>query len=84
MVPASLAARSSLPVGGVETNVAWLRVAVIAVGAVVLLWGNDVSTNRLWWCLAFVLVLFAGLQILVGAGRHRDQVASGGPDLVPT
>jgi len=68
----------------VASNVAWLRVAVVVSGVIVLLWGNNVSTDRLWWCLALVLALLAGLQVLVGACRHRDQVVSAGPDLVPT
>jgi hypothetical protein len=84
-IGSSIAGSAIAPAGRwVGSNVAWLRVAVIAFGAVVLLWGNDVSTNRLWWCLALVLALLAGLQILVGAGRHRDQAASPGPDLAPT
>ena len=63
---------------------AWLRVVVVALGAVVLLCGNDVSTDRLWWSLALVVVLLAGLQVLVGTGRHRYQVASAERDVVPT
>jgi hypothetical protein len=58
--------------GWVAANATWLRVAVVALGIVVLLWGNDVSTDRLWWSLALVLVLLASLQVLVGAGRERD------------
>ena len=38
------------------------------VGAVVLLWGNDVSLSRLWWSLALVLVLLA---VPPGPGRSR-------------
>jgi len=60
----------------VETNVAWLRVVVIALGIVVLLWGNNASTDRLWWSLALVLVLLAALQVLVGAGRSRELAAT--------
>ena len=63
---------------------AWLRVVVVALGAVVLLWGNDVSTDRLWCSLALVVVPLAGPQVLVATGRHRYQVASAGPDVVPT
>ncbi len=54
----------------VAGNVGWLRVAVAALGTVVLLWGNDVSLARWWWSLALVLVLLAVLQVLVGAGRR--------------
>ena len=61
------------PVGGagrwVAANVGWLRATVGVLGAVVLIWGNDVSPTRFWWSLAFVLVLLALLQVLVGAGR---------------
>ena len=61
------------PVGGagrwVAANVGWLRGAVGVLGVVVLIWGNDVSSTRFWWSLAFVLVLLALLQVLVGAGR---------------
>ena len=57
----------------VETNVGWLRVVVVALGVVVLLWGNNVTTDRLWWSLALVLVLLAGLQVLVGAGDGRGR-----------
>jgi hypothetical protein len=53
----------------VATNSRWLRVAVGLLGVVVLLWGNNVSTSRLFWSLALVLGLLAVLQVLVGAGR---------------
>ncbi len=53
----------------VAANAGWLRAAVGVLGAVVLFWGNDVSTSRLWWSLALVLVLLALVQVLVGAGR---------------
>ena len=60
------------PVGGagrfVAANARWLRVAVGVLGAVVLLWGNDVSLPRLFWSLALVVVLLAAVQVLVGAG----------------
>jgi len=57
----------------VAANAGWLRVVVVALGAVVLLWGNNASTDRLWWSLALVLVLLAVLQVLVGAGREHKQ-----------
>ena len=68
----------------VASNVVWLRVVVVAVGAVVLLWGNNVSTGRLWWSLALVLVLLALLQVLVGAGRDREPAGPSAPDLATT
>lgn len=68
------------PVGGagswVAANVTWLRVAVVALGGVVLLWGNDVTMDRLWWSLALVLALLVVLQILAGAGRPREPSVS--------
>jgi hypothetical protein len=68
------------PVGGagrwVAANARWLRVAVGVLGAVVLLWGNDVSPTRLLWSLALTVVLLGIVQILVGAGRGTDAVGS--------
>ena len=55
----------------VTANARWLRVAVGALGVVVLLWGNDISVSRLVWSLLLVVVLLAVVQILVGAGRRR-------------
>lgn len=66
----------------VAANVAWVRVVVVALGAVVLLWGNNVSMNRLWWSLALVVGLLVVLQVLVGAGRPRETTASLGSDAV--
>ena len=61
------------PVGGagrwVAANARWLRVVIGLLGAVVLLWGNDVSLSRLFWSLVLVVVLLAVVQVLVGAGR---------------
>ncbi len=68
------AALADGPVGGagrwVVANAGWLRVAVGVLGAVVLMWGNDVSPSRLLWSLVLVLVLLALVQALVGAGRR--------------
>jgi len=62
------------PAGGtgrwVAANARWLRVAVGVLGAVVLLWGNDVSPSRLTWSLVLTVVLLAVVQVLVGAGRE--------------
>jgi hypothetical protein len=64
------------PVGGagrwVAANARWLRVAVGVLGAVVLLWGNDVSPTRLFWSLLLTVVLLGIVQILVGAGRGTE------------
>ncbi len=60
------------PVAGavrwVAANARWLRVAVGVLGAVVLLWGNDVSPSRLFWSLLLTVVLLGVVQVLVGAG----------------
>ncbi|GGU34294.1 hypothetical protein GCM10007979_36780 [Nocardioides albus] len=60
----------------VDANACWLRVAVVALGVVVLLWGNQVTTGRVWWSLALVLVLLACLQVLIGAGRTDKRADS--------
>jgi len=60
---------------------------VVVLGGVVLLWGNDVSMSRLWWSLALVLVLLAGIQVLVGAGRGKEPAPPtppAAPQLAPT
>jgi hypothetical protein len=66
------AALADGPAGGagrwVAANARWLRVAIVVLGAVVLLWGNDLSVSRLLWSLALVVVLLAVVQVLVGAG----------------
>jgi hypothetical protein len=60
------------PVGGagrwVAANARWLRVVIGLLGAVVLLWGNDLSVSRLLWSLLLVVVLLAVVQVLIGAG----------------
>jgi hypothetical protein len=53
----------------VAVNARWLRVAIGFLGAVVLLWGNNISTSRLFWSLALVALLLIVVQVLVGAGR---------------
>ncbi len=53
----------------VAANTRWLRVAVGVLGAVVLLWGNDVSLSRLFWSLLLTVVLLGVVQVLAGAGR---------------
>ena len=63
----------------VRPNAGWLRVVVIALGSVVLLWGNQVILTRLWWSLALALVLLAAVQILVGAGRTTGAVQPAPP-----
>jgi hypothetical protein len=65
-LPDGLVGQSGRWVAG---KVAWLRVAAVVLGAVVLFWGNSPSPSRFWWSLALVLGLVAALQVLVGAGR---------------
>jgi len=75
-------------VGGVgrwvRPNAGWLRVVVVTLGAVVLLWGNDVTLTRLWWSLALVVLLLAALQILAGAGRAARTLQPGPPPQTTT
>ena len=70
------------PLGGagrwVAANARWLRVAAAVLGAIVLLWGNDVSLSRLLWSLLGVVVLLAVVQVLVGAGHRADRGPSAG------
>lgn len=63
----------------VAANASWLRVAVTVLGAVVLLWGADVTTDRLFWATLLVVVLLAILQVLVGAGRAERSGGQGTP-----
>ena len=69
------AALADGPVGGagrwVAANARWLRVVIGVLGAVVLLWGNDISPSRLLWSLVLVVVLLAVVQVLVGAGGRN-------------
>jgi hypothetical protein len=71
------------PVGNagrwVAPNAGWLRVVAGLVGAVVLLWGNNMSVSRLFWSLVLVVGLLAVVQVLVGAGRSASQA----PPMVP-
>ncbi len=52
----------------VAANARWLRVAVGVLGAVVLLWGNDVSLPQLFWSLLLTVALLGVVQVLIGAG----------------
>jgi hypothetical protein len=54
----------------VTANARWLRIAVGLLGAVVLLWGNNVSPTRLLWSLLLTVALLAAVQILIGASRR--------------
>jgi hypothetical protein len=53
----------------VAGNARWLRIAAGVLGAIVLLWGNEVSPARLFWSLVLTVVLLAVVQFMVGAGR---------------
>jgi hypothetical protein len=59
-------------------NTGWLRYAVLALGVVVLLWGNDVSLSRLAWSVCLVVALLAVVQVLAGVARGRRH--SSAPD----
>jgi len=60
--------------GWVASNAGWLRVVSGVAGAVVLLWGNNASPERLAWSVLLVLVLLAVIQVLVGtAERPRSR-----------
>ena len=50
-------------------NALWLRIVAGVLGVVVLLWGNNISSSRLFWSTVFVAVLLAIIQVLVGVGR---------------
>lgn len=67
------AALADGPVAGtgrwVKANVGWLRIVIAAIGGVVLLWGNQVSEERLFWAMVVVLALLAIVQVLVGVGN---------------
>jgi hypothetical protein len=47
-----------------------VRSGFVVLGVLVPLWGNDVFLSRLWWSLAFVFVLLAVMEVMVGAGRE--------------
>jgi hypothetical protein len=64
----------------VAANAGWLRYAVGVLGAVVLLWGNDISVARLFWSLGLVVVLLMAVQVFVGVGRGPRRAS---PEPVP-
>jgi hypothetical protein len=76
-------ALADTPVGGAgrwtAANARWLRVAIAALGVVVLLWGNDISPSRLFWSFALVILLLVLVQVLVGAGRESAASRSAPP-----
>ena len=64
----------------VAANAGWLRYAAGGLGAVVLLWGNNISESRLFWSLMLVVVLLMAIQVFVGVGRGSRRT---GPEPVP-
>ncbi len=74
---------SAGPVGEVgpwfAAHLGWVRAVVGVLGAVVLFWGNNVSSSRFWWSLALVLALLALLQVLIGAGRAATESGPAAP-----
>ncbi|MGB7983045.1 MAG: hypothetical protein WCF36_19855 [Candidatus Nanopelagicales bacterium] len=68
----------------VASNAPWLRGVALALGVVVLMWGNAATPTRLLWSVLFVVVLLVALQVLVGSGRGREGVsAAPSADLEP-
>ena len=63
-------------------NVKWLRVVVVVLGAVVLMWGNEISVQRLFWAAGLTIVLIAALEVLVGAGTVAAEADAPPDDLV--
>lgn len=65
----------------VRANGVWLRVVIAALGGVILLWGNQISQERLLWAVIVVVVLLMLVQVLVGVGRASSaaRTAPSGP-----
>ena len=80
--------RAGGPVGGagrwVAANARWLRVVIGLLGAVVLLWGNNLTVPRLLWSLLLVVVLLVVVQVLIGAGGRgsSNRLPAGEADTV--
>ena len=72
-------ARSAVPAAGSRPTPAGCGWPSGLLGAVVLLWGNDVSLSRLFWSLVFVVVLLAIVQVLVGAGAGTGTASTAPP-----
>ncbi len=81
---ASLSEQTAVSATGrfVAPNVKWLRVIVGLLGAVVLMWGNEISVHRLLWSAGLTLVLIAALEVLVGAGAVAAEVDAPPDELV--
>lgn len=77
------AAMADGPVAGpgrwVSVNAGWLRVGIAVLGGVVLLWGNQVTQEQLFWATVVVVVLLAVVQVLVGAGTAPTTRRPGSP-----
>src|SRR4029453_901752 len=75
------------PVAGagrwVAANAHWLRVVIGVLGAVVLLWGNDVSMSRLVWSVVLVVVLLAVVQVLIGAAGTSKRISTSTASISP-
>ena len=80
------AALADGPVAGlgrwVAANAGWLRVVIAALGGVVLVWGNEVSQDRLFWATLIVVALLAIEQVLVGVGKASRGTGGSGPSAV--
>lgn len=60
----------------VRANAAWLRLVAVALGFVVLLWGDTMNVERFRWALVLVLAALAAIQVLIGTGRRVDLQAN--------
>jgi hypothetical protein len=45
----------------------------------VLLWGNEVSPQRLFWSTVLVVVLLVAVQVLVGTAKGADEPSADEP-----
>ena len=53
----------------VAANIRWLRVVIGLLATVVLVWGNAITRERLFWSFVLMIALLAVAQVLVGAGK---------------
>ncbi len=55
-----------------KANALWVRYVVLALGVVILMWGNNVSPSRLLWSTVSVLAVLAVLQVARWSGLRRE------------
>jgi len=66
-----------------KANAFWVRYVVLALGVVILMWGNNVSPSRLLWSTVSVLAVLAVLQVLVGASSAKTAEVESDPQPEP-